>query len=111
MPSGLASQTYNMDWMRKYCGESKLALRPGSTGEVSKVLAFCNEHNIAVVPQGGNTGLVGTRGPPCVCLAVAESLSGIVLIAERCALFAATAPLARVSLLRRYYPHSAVDAH
>ncbi len=32
-------------------------LRPKTTGEVSKILAYCNEHKLAVVPQGGNTGL------------------------------------------------------
>lgn len=56
-------ENYNTDWMRKYVGHSKVALRPGSTEEVSKILAHCNEQRIPVVPQGGNTGLVGGSVP------------------------------------------------
>jgi FAD/FMN-containing dehydrogenase len=54
---------YNGDWMRKYRGQSKLVLKPGSTEEVSKILKYCNENMLAVVPQGGNTGLVGGSVP------------------------------------------------
>lgn len=56
-------KAYNNDWMNKYSGQSKLALRPKSTEEVSKILRYCNERKIAVVPQGGNTGLVGGSVP------------------------------------------------
>jgi FAD/FMN-containing dehydrogenase len=43
---------------------------PRSTGQVSKVLSYCNEHGIAVQPQGGLTGLAGGAVPvgPCVIL-------------------------------------------
>lgn len=34
-------------------------LKPKSTDEVSKILSFCNLNRLAVVPQGGNTGVVG----------------------------------------------------
>lgn len=34
-------------------------LKPRSAEEVSRILKWCNEQGIAVVPQGGNTGLVG----------------------------------------------------
>ncbi len=37
--------------MGKYAGKSKLALRPKSTEQVSKVLAYCNERRLAIVPQ------------------------------------------------------------
>ena len=37
--------------MGKYAGKSKLALRPKSTEQVSKVLAYCNEKRLAIVPQ------------------------------------------------------------
>lgn len=50
---------FNHDWMGKYTGESKCVLKPSSAEEVSRILKWCNEHDIAVVPQGGNTGLVG----------------------------------------------------
>jgi len=56
-------EPYNTDWMRKYVGNSKLAVRPGSTAEVSRVLAHCHAERIGVVPQGGNTGLVGGSVP------------------------------------------------
>nr|GMD53355.1 D-2-hydroxyglutarate dehydrogenase, mitochondrial isoform X1 [Ipomoea batatas] len=53
----------NMDWMRKYKGASKLMLQPRSTEEVSQILKHCNSRCLAVVPQGGNTGLVGGSVP------------------------------------------------
>uniref|UniRef100_A0A453CYL2 FAD-binding PCMH-type domain-containing protein n=1 Tax=Aegilops tauschii subsp. strangulata TaxID=200361 RepID=A0A453CYL2_AEGTS len=53
----------NVDWMGKYKGASQLLLLPKSTNEVSKVLAYCDSRRLAVVPQGGNTGLVGGSVP------------------------------------------------
>ncbi|PIN15809.1 Proteins containing the FAD binding domain [Handroanthus impetiginosus] len=53
----------NTDWMRKYKGSSKLMLQPKSTQEVSQILEYCNSRCLAVVPQGGNTGLVGGSVP------------------------------------------------
>lgn len=54
---------YNEDWMQKYKGESRVVLRPRSTEEVSKLVAYCAKESIAVSPQGGNTGLVGGSVP------------------------------------------------
>ncbi|VEU22688.1 DEKNAAC103741 [Brettanomyces naardenensis] len=54
---------YNEDWMRKYRGQSKVVLKPKSTSEISTLLKYCNEHLLAVVPQGGNTSLVGGSVP------------------------------------------------
>lgn len=51
------------DWMGKYQGSSKLALRPSTTDEVSQLLAYCSLRRLAVVPQAGNTGLVGGSVP------------------------------------------------
>jgi FAD/FMN-containing dehydrogenase len=56
-------EPYNSDWMRKYRGQAKLVLKPGSTEQVSKILKYCNDNMLAVVPQGGNTGLVGGSVP------------------------------------------------
>ena len=53
----------NEDWMRRYRGNSQLVLRPRDTLQVSQILAYCNTNNLAVVPQGGNTGLVGGSVP------------------------------------------------
>ena len=46
-----------------YEGRAALVLRPGSTHEVSQILSVANEARIGVVPQGGNTGLVGGQTP------------------------------------------------
>lgn len=53
----------NTDWMRKYKGSSKLLLQPRSAKEVSQILKYCSSRSLAVVPQGGNTGLVGGSVP------------------------------------------------
>src|SRR5437763_921996 len=44
-------------------GHSALVLRPGSTAQVSAICKLASEHRIALVPQGGNTGLVGGQTP------------------------------------------------
>jgi len=94
---------YNMDWMKKWKGQSQCVLMPSGmyiyhtkpyqtkclhmysvflflyddnyfiylmcfvfvteTKQVSEILAYCNERKLAVVPQGGNTGLVGGGVP------------------------------------------------
>lgn len=54
---------FNVDWMNRYRGASTIALRPTSTDHVSQIMQYCNHHRIAVVPQGGNTGLVGGSVP------------------------------------------------
>lgn len=53
----------NADWMHKYKGSSRLLLLPTTTDEVSQILKYCNSRHLAVVPQGGNTGLVGGSVP------------------------------------------------
>src|SRR3979411_3148706 len=44
-------------------GHSPLVLRPGSTAEVAAICKLASEYRIALVPQGGNTGLVGGQTP------------------------------------------------
>jgi FAD/FMN-containing dehydrogenase len=46
-----------------YHGKALAFVRPGSTQEVASVASFCNEARIGIVPQGGNTGLVGGQIP------------------------------------------------
>jgi FAD/FMN-containing dehydrogenase len=55
--------TYSTDWTRRYQGSPRLVVRPGSTGEVSEILRICQRDGAALVPQGGNTGLVGGGVP------------------------------------------------
>lgn len=54
---------FNEDWMHKYRGQARLVVKPKSTEEVSRILKYCNDNMLAVVPQGGNTGLVGGSVP------------------------------------------------
>lgn len=49
--------------MHKYRGLTQLVLRPNTTEQISQILRYCNDHRLAVVPQGGNTGLVGGSVP------------------------------------------------
>lgn len=56
-------EPFNGDWMRKYRGQTRLVLKPQTKEELSKVLKHCNDRKLAVVPQGGNTGLVGGSVP------------------------------------------------
>ena len=54
---------YQIDWRRRYHGRALAVVRPGSTAEVAAVLKVCAAHRTRVVPQGGNTGLVGGSVP------------------------------------------------
>ncbi|KAM4694707.1 D-2-hydroxyglutarate dehydrogenase, mitochondrial [Discoglossus pictus] len=56
-------KSHNIDWLRTVRGHSKVLLRPRNTEEVSQILRYCNKRNLAVTPQGGNTGLVGGSVP------------------------------------------------
>lgn len=58
-----ALERYNTDWTKHFQGHSKIVLFPGSTDEVSSILQYCQERRIGVVPQAGNTGLVGGGVP------------------------------------------------
>ncbi len=51
------------EWRSKYKGRSPLLLKPATTIEVSALLAICHESGTPIVPQGGNTGLVGAQIP------------------------------------------------
>jgi FAD/FMN-containing dehydrogenase len=54
---------YLREWRDRYVGRTPLVLRPGSTEEVARILALVNEAGVGVVPQAGNTGLVGGQTP------------------------------------------------
>jgi len=47
----------------KFKGRSPLVLYPDTTETVSKLVSYCHQHNIKIVPQSGNTGLVGGGVP------------------------------------------------
>src|SRR4051812_48098104 len=50
--------SYVVDWTRRFHGQSAAVIRPGSAAEVAATLSACRRAGVAVVPQGGNTGLV-----------------------------------------------------
>lgn len=51
------------EWRNKWQGHTPLMLKPGSTAEVSQAVEICARHGVAIVPQGGDTGLVGGQIP------------------------------------------------
>jgi FAD/FMN-containing dehydrogenase len=55
--------SYCVDWTGRFRGSAACVVRPGSADEVASVLAVCRSLGTAVVPQGGNTGLVGGSVP------------------------------------------------
>lgn len=54
---------YLVEWRDLFRGETPVVLRPGSVEEVSAILRLASETGTAIVPQGGNTGLVGGQIP------------------------------------------------
>ena len=51
------------EWRNRWHGHSPLMLTPRSTAQVAAAIRVCAEHRIAIVPQGGDTGLVGGQIP------------------------------------------------
>jgi FAD/FMN-containing dehydrogenase len=56
-------RSYEVDWTGRFVGSTPAVVRPGSIDEVAGVLALCRGAGVALVPQGGNTGLVGGGVP------------------------------------------------
>ena len=54
---------YEVDWRKRYRGHALAVARPSSTAEVASVVRLCATHAVPIVPQGGNTGLVGGGVP------------------------------------------------
>ena len=54
---------WERDWRRRWHGKALAVVRPGSTAEMAAVVKACAAHRVAIVPQGGNTGLVGGGVP------------------------------------------------
>src|SRR5438270_11299335 len=57
------TRPYFTDWRRQYTGSAEGVVRPASTAEVARVVELCAAHGVAIVPQGGNTGLSGGSVP------------------------------------------------
>ena len=54
---------FEVDWRKRYRGRALGVVRPANTAQVAAVVKACIEHGTAIVPQGGNTGLVGASVP------------------------------------------------
>jgi FAD/FMN-containing dehydrogenase len=61
--TGADCAPYCTDWRGRYHGPALAVLCPESTAEVAALVCACKEHGVAIVPQGGNTGLVGGATP------------------------------------------------
>ncbi|CAI3924353.1 FAD/FMN-containing lactate dehydrogenase/glycolate oxidase (GlcD) (PDB:1AHU) [Commensalibacter communis] len=58
------TEIYNTDWRQIFQGNSIAVLRPQNTQEVSDVVKLCVQYDVTIIPQGGNTSLVGGATPP-----------------------------------------------
>src|ERR1700723_411701 len=67
---------YTTDWTRRFSGAARAVVRPADAAEVAAVLLACARHGVPVVPQGGNTGLVGGGVP-------AAAAGGAVVLSAR----------------------------
>ncbi len=54
---------WEVDWRKRWRGRALAVVRPAHTAEVAQVVRLCAAHGHAIVPQGGNTGLVGASVP------------------------------------------------
>ena len=64
---------YVQDWRGNYVGKSSLVVRPANTQEVADVVKLCAESRTPIVPQGGNTGMVGAGVPDALGTAIVLS--------------------------------------
>ena len=61
--TGTDAQPHLQDWRKRYRGQALCVARPGTTAEVAAVVRACAAAGVAIVPQGGNTSLVGGATP------------------------------------------------
>jgi FAD/FMN-containing dehydrogenase len=61
--TGDETESYTVDWRGRYRGRALAVARPHSPEQVAAVVRLCAAHGIALVPQGGNTGLCGGATP------------------------------------------------
>ncbi len=78
--SGVAP--YLTDWRKQFSGPAVCVVRPGSTAEVAGVVRQCAQAGVALVPQGGNTGLCGGSVPTGARPEIVLSLSRMNRIRE-----------------------------
>ena len=62
--TGSDTDAYVRDWRGLYVGATPAVVRPADTGEVAETVRLCARRGVAIVPQGGNTSMVGGASPP-----------------------------------------------
>src|SRR5262245_58026997 len=67
-PRGLTTdaellQPWLTDWRGRYSGQALALASPGSTADVANLVKLCARHGVAIVPQGGNSGMSGGATP------------------------------------------------
>nr|WP_319248214.1 FAD-binding oxidoreductase [uncultured Celeribacter sp.] len=75
--TGADALPYGRDWIGKYETTPHLVVRPGTTAEVSAILALCHQTNTPVVPMGGNTGLTGATAAEGMVILSLDRMSKI----------------------------------
>ncbi|WP_175253125.1 FAD-binding oxidoreductase [Pseudomonas sp. BMW13] len=75
-------QSYLSDWRNAYRGQAAAVLRPGTTEEVAAAVRLCAQAGVALVPQGGNTGLCGGSIPDASGAQMVLSLTRLKRIRE-----------------------------
>ncbi|MBN9412030.1 MAG: FAD-binding oxidoreductase [Burkholderiales bacterium] len=71
-----------MDWRRRWTGRALAVAQPDDTAGVAAVMRWCHARGVAVVPQGGNTGLSGGSVPDESGRAVVLSLTRMARVRE-----------------------------
>src|SRR6185312_12377329 len=72
--TGADAQPFMVDWRERYRGQALAVVRPADTGQVAQAVRFCADHDIPLIPQGGNTGLCGGATPDASGSAIILSL-------------------------------------
>jgi len=96
---------YAMDWIRVYPSSPLAVVRPQNTQQVAQIVRYANDHGVALVPMGGNTGLSGATQANGAVIVSLERMNAIhdIRPAARIAVVQAGAVLSQV--------HAAVDDH
>jgi len=73
--TGADAQNFEVDWRGRYQGRARAVVKPADTEDVARVVRWCAQHAVPIVPQGGNTGLCGGATPDASGTAVILSLA------------------------------------
>ncbi len=74
------TDAFGTDWTRRWSARPRAVVRPADAAAVARVVQACAENDAAIVPQGGNTGLVGGSVPGSPGTAVVLSLTRLTAV-------------------------------